>query len=744
MAKDIIVPLGQRVLRVMEDIIEDDPDRVIMIYDEVEVNSKVPYDHVYQCTLSLLNFLQREHLLGYHNVIGICLENCHQFIVAFTAVTSVNSIAALFDPEASSNDLLNQVNSSKAETLITTAEVFLQLLEQSRHWTSLRNVILVNRFGKPMDIKGFNVFTWSQVISHKPSFNKDKVTFTVKTDPALLIYPEKPRRSHDGILISHAALITKQEATLQFINTCLQDCKPKDPNISYVNGFSNGTVSVEDTVTSENDQDLSVNGHDSSENGFDSHEHQQMVDDYINDKENSSDDEAYSNPSYEEYNEEGDDDYTVNDNEDYEEIPNTEFSTNCTTIVTENSTQSPNNAPKTTIISTPPHLIEGVIHVLNAVMSKDTILLCQNKGEVILNAVSKYRPVYLSITINCALEITKMKLESDEDEKNGDEEHEKKKKKKKEKEEQNKEKEEQKEENKEQKQKKEVEIEAQKAKNKEDKIKKENKEEQKNQKEEQGEQKEEKQQQQAQKAKKEEEYDLTSVKVLDISSHCVGRYVAQQLVEKFTEVDHFVQTVRIPEVLNYSCLSKGKALVGHCGQAMKGVRYKIIDPETDKEVIVGSVGELWLKSPTFLTEFWGNPEGKANVITHDGWYLTGKLATKDVHNNLIYVCDANEVIYVQSSPVYPTLLEEKLLSHPKVLDCAVVGVSHKKLGKVPRAFIVKLDLELTEEEVFDHIRENGSSEEELLGGVYFVSKIPRNASGGVDKQLLVKLFVLKK
>ncbi|CAD5214599.1 unnamed protein product [Bursaphelenchus xylophilus] len=527
-----ITPIGQVVLKKIEQLLETNSDHVAVIYEDVPDHPAVPYDHINQCTLSLLHFLKREGFLVERGVIGICLGNTHHFVISFTAVTASRTIAALFGPDSPPMDLLNQLNDSRAETLITTAEIYLQLLEQSRHWAHLKNVVLVNRFGKPLDVKGFNVYTWTQVIAHKPKFHFHQHS-TGPNDPALLIYPEKPRRNHNAILLSHSALLTKAKTMASIISKRLS------------------------------------------------------------------------------------------------------------------STQS-----QFEIITAPSHVMEGVVHILNAVLAQRTLVACEDKADIICDTLTKYQPNYLTVTINTALEMVKFPLPP--------------------------------------------------------------------------------------------LTDVRSVQVLGIISHCIGRDVAEELVRKFNNVKHFVQTLRIPELLNYSCLSAGIKDVGNCGTVLDDVECKIIDTETGKSVLAHEVGELWVKSPTLMCGYWGDPQAKANVITHDGWYLTGKLAKFDEHGNLHYVAESNEVIFVQSSPVYPPLLEEKILEHPKVADCAVVGVSHKKYGKVPRAFIVKLSMDLTEGEIHEHVKHCCLAEEELLGGLYFVSKIPRNASGGVDKQLLVKLFVLRK
>jgi acyl-coenzyme A synthetase/AMP-(fatty) acid ligase len=89
--------------------------------------------------------------------------------------------------------------------------------------------------------------------------------------------------------------------------------------------------------------------------------------------------------------------------------------------------------------------------------------------------------------------------------------------------------------------------------------------------------------------------------------------------------------------------------------------------------------------------------------------------------------------------VAPPELEEVLLAHPDVKDCAVIGVRLSKHSDTesPRAYVVRQpEGKITEEEVKRLISDNLSSYKAITGGVVFLDEIPKSASGKILKRIL--------
>ena len=95
-----------------------------------------------------------------------------------------------------------------------------------------------------------------------------------------------------------------------------------------------------------------------------------------------------------------------------------------------------------------------------------------------------------------------------------------------------------------------------------------------------------------------------------------------------------------------------------------------------------------------------------------------------------------ELIKVKGFQVAPAELEDLLRRLDGVKDVAVIGVPDERAGEVPRAFVVKADERLTEEEVENHVAANLSRHKHLAGGVEFLEEIPKSAAGKILRKVL--------
>ena len=85
----------------------------------------------------------------------------------------------------------------------------------------------------------------------------------------------------------------------------------------------------------------------------------------------------------------------------------------------------------------------------------------------------------------------------------------------------------------------------------------------------------------------------------------------------------------------------------------------------------------------------------------------------------------------------PAELEELLLTHPSVVDAAVIGVENEEAGQLPKAFVVRND-EVTEDDIIKFVAENAASHKKLRGGVEFVKEIPKTPSGKILRGVLAE------
>jgi acyl-CoA synthetase (AMP-forming)/AMP-acid ligase II len=166
------------------------------------------------------------------------------------------------------------------------------------------------------------------------------------------------------------------------------------------------------------------------------------------------------------------------------------------------------------------------------------------------------------------------------------------------------------------------------------------------------------------------------------------------------------------------------------------MEQKIVDPKTGKEVKKGEHGELCVKGPNVMLGYLNRPKETAETIDKDGFLHTGDIGYLD-SNDCLYIVDRlKELIKVKGLQVPPAELEDLLLSHPSIADCAVIGVPDPKTGETPKAFVVKRDIMLNEKEVYDYVASRMAPYKHLKGGVQFVESIPRSPAGKILRREL--------
>lgn len=154
-------------------------------------------------------------------------------------------------------------------------------------------------------------------------------------------------------------------------------------------------------------------------------------------------------------------------------------------------------------------------------------------------------------------------------------------------------------------------------------------------------------------------------------------------------------------------------------------------------------GELCVRGPTVTPGYFNNPEANAISFDSDGWFKTGDIAYCDESTRKWYIIDRKkELIKVRGFQVAPPELEAVLLSHPQIVDAAVIGVSTPNIKDTehPRAYIVRRPGDegekLTPEDVHRYMGKRLARYKALTGGIKFVSTIPKNASGKILKRAL--------
>jgi len=172
--------------------------------------------------------------------------------------------------------------------------------------------------------------------------------------------------------------------------------------------------------------------------------------------------------------------------------------------------------------------------------------------------------------------------------------------------------------------------------------------------------------------------------------------------------------------------------VGAIGKAGFNWETKIID-EKGYEVSRGEVGELAVKGPGVMIEYYKNPDA-TNEILHGDWLYTGDMAKED-EDGFIYLVDRKKDVVISGGEnIYPVQIEDFLRKHDKIKDVAVIGIPDTRLGEVTAAIIeFKDDMTCTEEEINEFCQDLPRYKRPKK---IIFEKVPRNPTGKIEKPVL--------
>ncbi|PTQ55080.1 MAG: 3-methylmercaptopropionyl-CoA ligase (DmdB) [Candidatus Carbobacillus altaicus] len=174
------------------------------------------------------------------------------------------------------------------------------------------------------------------------------------------------------------------------------------------------------------------------------------------------------------------------------------------------------------------------------------------------------------------------------------------------------------------------------------------------------------------------------------------------------------------------------------GYAVPLIDVRIRGPEGVLPWDGKSAGELEIRGPWVTERYFKQDETEA--ISEDGWFKTGDVATIDAEGYVKITDRIKDLIKSGGEWISSVDLENALMSHPGVLEAAVIAVPHEKWGERPLAVVVKKDgAALTEATLEDFLRER-FAKWWLPDAYVFVESIPRTASGKFLKTALRETY----
>jgi acetyl-CoA synthetase len=204
--------------------------------------------------------------------------------------------------------------------------------------------------------------------------------------------------------------------------------------------------------------------------------------------------------------------------------------------------------------------------------------------------------------------------------------------------------------------------------------------------------------------------------------------------------------------MNYvvgNCAAKWAPKPGAMGRGYPGHRVAIVDADGN-QLPAGEVGEVAVhrqcngqNDPVIMLEYWKNPEATAEkfigIGENAGWGLTGDLAKADEEGYLWYQGRSDDVFKSGGYRIGPSEIENCLLKHHAVANCAVIGVPDKARGTVVKAFVVlQQGVGGTPElvaEMQQHVRQYLAAYE-TPKAIEFIDVLPMTTTGKVQRRVL--------
>jgi long-chain acyl-CoA synthetase len=188
-------------------------------------------------------------------------------------------------------------------------------------------------------------------------------------------------------------------------------------------------------------------------------------------------------------------------------------------------------------------------------------------------------------------------------------------------------------------------------------------------------------------------------------------------------------------------LPEGKERVmGSIGLPFPNTDVKIMDLETgEKEMPLGKegVGELCVKGPQVMKGYHNQPEETARTL-RDGWLYTGDIAYMDQRGWTFIMDRAKDMVKHKGYSVFPKEVEDYMFSHPDILEVAVIGLPHPKVGEILKAFVVlQPDSrgKVSEEDIVAWCKEN-MTHYKVPSLVEFREELPKTMVGKVLRRVL--------
>jgi long-chain acyl-CoA synthetase len=177
-----------------------------------------------------------------------------------------------------------------------------------------------------------------------------------------------------------------------------------------------------------------------------------------------------------------------------------------------------------------------------------------------------------------------------------------------------------------------------------------------------------------------------------------------------------------------------KHFTGHIGMPMPSTDIVILGDD-EVELPQGMPGEICIKGPQVMAGYWNKPEETSHCMTADGYFKSGDIGLIAENGHIQIVDRKKDMIVVAGFKVFPNDVEDVLSLMPGIQECAVIGMPHRKLGEIVKAYVVRSNHHITEADVLQYCKDHLTSYKRPRK-VIFIHELPKSNVGKILRREL--------
>lgn len=232
---------------------------------------------------------------------------------------------------------------------------------------------------------------------------------------------------------------------------------------------------------------------------------------------------------------------------------------------------------------------------------------------------------------------------------------------------------------------------------------------------------------------------LSSLQAISSGATLVPPELVRRIDQQFTSRAAPTNGYGLTETSGAAIANAGREYVDRpdsVGRPLSPVMEVRIAGAGDDDAPVGDVGEIWLKGPTVVRGYFDNPQATADSFV-DGWFRTGDLGRLDDEGYLYVVDRLKDVVIRGGENVYAAEVEAALFEHPDVVEAAIIGIAHDRLGEEVGAVVRRRpDSSLSADDVRAHVATRLAGFKVPTHVWVVDTELPRTATGKVLKREL--------